>query len=220
VISLTDFYRLRASLFARAPARPGLRRYATAAPHAWGGGVSLEVVFGTMKCNGGAPITLSRVSDALYLRPLILGLVRSIGDEKAGERDLPPDAQFMLAPAPADLKDLNRLGQMPLWIPQRDPNGAPLGGIAMLEAGLPLGLAEPAALSPAVIASINDTCGNFSGWRPFPADELARRYGDRVNYLKLARQKAADLVQAGYLLDEDEAAAIRQVEAQLPTDFQ
>ena len=41
----------------------------------------------------------------------------------------------------------------------------------------------------------------------------------RADYLKLARDKAADLVRAGYLLDEDEAAAIRQVEAQLPTDF-
>ena len=32
VISLTDFYRLRASISARAPAPPGLHRYATAAP--------------------------------------------------------------------------------------------------------------------------------------------------------------------------------------------
>jgi hypothetical protein len=94
-----------------------------------------------------------------------------------------------------------------------------MGGIPMLEAALPLGVAEPPALSPAIIASIADTCGNFSGWRPFPAGELARRYGDRANYLNLARQKAAHLVGAGYLLDEDEAAAVRQVEAELPRDF-
>ena len=37
VISLTDFYRLRASISARAPAPPGMHRYATAAPHASGG---------------------------------------------------------------------------------------------------------------------------------------------------------------------------------------
>ena len=89
----------------------------------------------------------------------------------------------------------------------------------MLEATLPLGLAEPRALSPAVIASISETCGNFSGWRPFSADELARRYGARARYLELARQKAADLVGAGYLLDEDEAAAVKALEAQLPADF-
>ena len=37
----------------------------------------------------------------------------------------------------------------------------------------------------------------------------------RANYLEQARQKAAELVAAGYLLDEDEAAAIGEVEAQL-----
>jgi hypothetical protein len=219
VISLSDFYRLRASLFARAPERPGLRRYATAAPHARGGAVSPDAVFETMKCNGGAPIALSTVNDALYLRPLVLGLFRSIGEERAAKRDLPPDAPFILAPAPADLEGLNRIGATPLWIPESGPNGAPMGGIPMLEAALPLGVAEPPALSPAIIASIADTCGNFSGWRPFPAGELARRYGDRANYLTLARQKAAALVGAGYLLDEDEAAAVRQVEAELPRDF-
>jgi hypothetical protein len=114
---------------------------------------------------------------------------------------------------------LNRLGATPLWIPQYGPNGAPAGGIPMLEAALPLGLAEPPALSPAVIASIGETCGNFSGWRSFPAKELARRYGSRADYLKLACDKAAGLVRAGYLLDEDEAAAVRQVERELPTDF-
>jgi hypothetical protein len=219
VISLSDFYRLRASLFARAPERPGLRRYATAAPHARSGAASPDAVFETMKCNGGAPIALSTVSDALYLRPLVLGLFRSIGEERAAKRDLPPDAPFILAPAPADLEGLNRIGATPLWIPESGPNGAPMGGIPMLEAALPLGVAEPPALSPAIIASIADTCGNFSGWRPFPAGELARRYGDRANYLNLARQKAAHLVGAGYLLDEDEAAAVRQVEAELPSDF-
>jgi len=217
VISLNDFYRLRASVFARAPDRIGLRRYATAAPHARP--ASAEIVFETMKCNGGAPIALSTVSDALYLRPLVLGLFRSIGEGGAGERDLPPDAPFKLRPAPDDFKGLNRIGATPLWIPESGPNGAPMGGIPTLEATLPLGLAEPPALPPVVIASIADTCGNFSGWRPFAADELTRRYGSRANYVKLAGEKATDLVSAGYLLDEDEATAIRQVEAKLPPDF-
>ena len=124
VISLSDFYRLRASLFARAPERPGLHRYATAAPHARGDARSPDAVFETMKCNGGAPIALSTVSDALYLRPLVLGLFRSIGEESAAKRDLPPDARFILAPAPTDLEGLNRIGATPLWIPERGENGA------------------------------------------------------------------------------------------------
>jgi hypothetical protein len=220
VISLTDFYRLRASIFARAPARHGLHRYATAAPHAPGGGVSPDVVFGTMKCNGGAPVSLSTVRDALYLRPLILGLSASIRDVGAAKHALPPDAPFTLAPVSADLEGLNRLRGTPLWAPETAPDGAPVGGIPMLEAVLPLGLPRPIALPPVEIASINDTCGNFSGWQAFPVGELTRRYGARANYVEIARQKAAELAAAGYLLEEDEPAAIHEVEARLPGDFQ
>ena len=53
----------------------------------------------------------------------------------------------------------------------------PLGGIPTLEAALPLGLPRPIALPPVEIASINDTCGNFSGWEAFSVAELTRRYG-------------------------------------------
>ncbi len=219
VISLTDFYRLRASISARAPAPLGMHRYATAAPHASGGAALPEVVFGTMKCNDGAPISLSTVRDALYLRPLILGLSASIGGTGTAKRALPPDVGFTLAPVSAELEGLNHLGGTVLWAPETGPDGMPIGGIPMLEAALPLGLPRPIAVPPVEIASISDTCGNFSGWRRFSADELTRRYGARAAYMGLARQKAADLVAAGYLLDEDQTAAIRQVEAQLPEDF-
>jgi hypothetical protein len=37
--------------------------------------------------------------------------------------------------------------------------------------------------------------------------------------MELARQKAADLVAVGYLLKEDEANALREIEAQLPENF-
>jgi Alpha/beta hydrolase domain len=219
VASLNDFYRLRASLFAGAPAPAGLRRYATAAPHARGGAAPPETVFGAMHCHGGEPIALSTMSDALYLRPLLLGLFGLIGAETRATRVLPPEAPLALVPAPDNLEVLNRLGETKLSIPQFGAEGAPLGGIPMLEATLPLGVAEPPVLPPAVIPSIGETCGNFSGWRPFSADELARRYGARARYLELARQKAADLVGAGYLLDEDEASSVEAVAVQLPADF-
>jgi Alpha/beta hydrolase domain len=218
-ISLTDFYRLRASIFSRAPAPPGLHRYATAAPHASGAGALPEVVFETMKCNGGAAISLSKIRDALYLRPLILGLVASISETRAAKRALPLDAPFALEPVSAELEGLNQLDATPLWTPKSAPNGMPLGGVPTLEAALPLGLPRPIALPPVEIASIGDTCGNFSGWEPFSVAELARRYGQRANYIEIARQKAAELVAAGYLLDQDEATAIREIEAQLPENF-
>jgi hypothetical protein len=104
-------------------------------------------------------------------------------------------------------------------MPNAAPNGMPVGGIPTLESALPLGLPRPIALPPVEIASINDTCGNFSGWEAFSVDELTRRYRQRAHYIEIARQKAAELVAAGYLLDEDEAAAIREIEAQLPENF-
>jgi Alpha/beta hydrolase domain len=219
VVSLTDFYRLRASIFARAPAPPGMHRYATAAPHASGAGALPQVVFDAMKCNGGAPISLSSITDALYLRPLILGLSVSISETRAAKRALPPDTGFTLAPISTELPGVNRLYGTPLWAPETGPDGAPMGGIPMLEAALPLGLPRPIAVPPVEIASINDTCGNFSGWQSLSVEELTRRYGGRADYIEMARHKAADLVAAGYLLDEDEAAAIGQIEAQLPEDF-
>jgi Alpha/beta hydrolase domain len=219
VISLNDFYRLRASVSARAPAPPGMHRYATAAPHASGYALP-DVVFAKMKCNGGAPIALSKVRDALYLRPLILSLFASISETRAAKRAFPADAPFTLEPAPAELEGVNRLDQTPIWTPKDAPNGMPLGGIPTLEAVLPLGLPRPIALSPVEMGSINDTCGNFSGWEAFSIEELNRRYGGRANYMGLARRKAADLVAAGYLLDDDEAAAVREVELQLPKTYQ
>ena len=114
---------------------------------------------------------------------------------------------------------MNRLDGTPLWTPKSAPNGMPVGGIPTLEAALPLGLPRPIALPPVEIASINDTCGNFSGWEAFSVDELTRRYGERAHYIEMARQKAVDLVAAGYLLEEDEAAAIHEIEAQLPENY-
>jgi hypothetical protein len=219
VISLNDFYRVRASIFARAPTAPRLHRYATAAPHASGAAALPEVVFGTMRCNGGAPVPLSKVRDALYLRPLILGLSASIRGTQADKGALPLDAPFALEPVSAEIEGVNLLEGTPLWAPKTASNGMPVGGIPTLEAALPLGLPRPIALPPVEIASISDTCGNFSGWEAFSVDELTRRYGGRANYLEQARQKAAGLVASGYLLEDDEEVAIHEIEAQLSENF-
>jgi hypothetical protein len=219
VTSLTDFYRVRASVFSRAAGKPGVHRYATGAPHAPGALVSSAYIFGTMRCNGGEAVPLSGVSDALYLRPLLLGLASAIGLESPEARPLPADAPFTLTPAPAELGFLNRLEGTPVWIPKSDADGVPIGGVQMLETTLPLGAPVPPALPPVGARSINDTCGNFSGWRVFTAEELTRRYGGRAGYLERARRQAAELVRAGYLLAEDEAAALAHVEAQLPVEF-
>ncbi len=179
-----------------------------------------EVVFETIKCNGGATIPLSKVRDALYLRPLILGLFASIGATRSVKPALPLDTPSRCAAASDDeLEGVNRLDATPLSTAKSAANGMPLGGIPTLEAALPLELPRPIALPPVEIASINDTCGNFSGWEAFSVDELTRRYGERARYVGMARQKAADLVAAGYLLNEDQAALLREIGGQLPDDF-
>jgi hypothetical protein len=165
-----------------------------------------------------AKICNCNARDALYLRPLIFGLAASISG-KGTAKHLPPDAPFVLTPVSSELEGVNRLEGMSLWTPETAPNGMPAGGIPMLEALLPLGLPRPIALPPVEIASINDTCGNFSGWEAFSVDELTRRYGGRANTLEQARQKAAQLVASGFLLEEDEAAAIQDIEAHLPETF-
>jgi Alpha/beta hydrolase domain len=220
VSSFTDFYRLRGSVFARAPGKPGLYRYATAAAHVAGNLLPPAFVFEKLKCNGGTVVPLNPISDSLYLRPLILGLANSIGVKMPLPQRLPPDAPFELIPAPPELQDINRLGTTALWTPRIGDNGAPAGGIPLIEVELPLGSAVPPALPPVGVNSIADICGNFSGWRPFTSEQLIQRYGSRAGYIKAAEKQAAHLVEKGYLLKQDQGEAVRQVVAQLPSGFQ
>lgn len=216
--SFTDFYRVRASIFARAPAVRGLHRYASAAAHAPAGMASSAFVFGAMKCNGGMIVPLSPLSDSLYLRPLLLGLANSIGVD-SGDVKLPADARFQLMPAKPQLQGIARLHGTLLWVPAMTAEGAVAGGIPLLGARLPLGTPMPPALSPVGVRSITQTCGNFSGWKAFTIEELKRRYGSRAAYLDRARKLAETNVAEGYLLAQDVSFAIEEVEALLPAGF-
>jgi hypothetical protein len=142
------------------------------------------------------------------------------GVATATPHSLPAAAPFVLTPALAEQKNINRLGATPLWLPKIGADGAARGGISMIDVAQPLGTPDPPALPPVGTSSINDTCGNFSGWTPFSVAELQQRYGSRAAYLAGARRQAATLVKTGYLLGQDEAAAVAQVEALLPTAFQ
>lgn len=219
VASLTDFYRVRASIFARGPGTSRVHRYATQAPHAVGAAALNPMIFGHLKCNGGTQIPLSTVSDGLYLRPLILGLANTLGAATSSSSRLPPEVPLHLQRAPRDLPNFNGLPRAALWAP-RMVDGEPEGGIPMLEAALPIGVPDPPAIGPVNLNSIADICGNFSGWRAFSAEELVQRYGSRAAYLKKARQQAAGLVAQGYLLHQDEAAALTSLQGQLPESFQ
>src|SRR5207253_3217044 len=80
-------------------------------------------------------------------------------------------------PPPPASEHFNALPGVQLRVPLVDADAQPIGGVRLPDAELPLGRAEPVALSPCGTASIDDVCGNFGGWQPFAADELVARYG-------------------------------------------
>ena len=81
VAAYTDFYRLRASVFAAAPGVRGLHRYAVAAAHAPAGGYPDALIFGTLRCNGGVPAPLNPLNDAAHVRALLTAL---LGQDRCG----------------------------------------------------------------------------------------------------------------------------------------
>jgi hypothetical protein len=51
-------------------------------------------------------------------------------------------------------------------------------------------------------------CGNFGGYQPYTASELARRYGTAERYEQRARSLINRLVRQGYLLRSDGEAIV------------
>ncbi len=189
VISLTDFYRVRASIFARAPAHRRVAPLCDSRPARLGqrrppGNRLWNHEMQWRRANLAEQGQRRVVSSPAHSGP-------SGFDQRDASRQarFPPEAPFSLEPVSTDLEGVNRLEGTPLWAPETAPNGMPVGGIPMLDAALPLGLPRPIALPPVEIASISDTCGNFSGWEPFSVEELTRRYGGRANYIETGAPK-------------------------------
>ena len=214
--SVTDFYRLRASVFADAPGVAGLHRYATAAAHAPAGLAPDALIFGALKCNGGVPVPLNPTADAGVARALVVALASKIGARVATSHALPPDAGFVLAAAPAD--GVNPLAGVALKVP-RMVDGQPQGGVVLPDIAFPLGAADPPALPPVGTTSITDVCGNFGGWRALDGTALTRRYATRAAYLDKVAAHTDRLIADGYLLARDRASTIAAITARLPAEF-
>lgn len=215
VTALTDYYRVRASIFARASGPANLWRYATAAAHAPGGTVPPAMVFGTSRCNGGTAIPLNMINDGPYVKALLFELAARIGVATGAPHALPPSAGFALTPAAAGQSGVNGLPDKPLWLP-RMSDGLPQGGIGLPEVLAPSGRAIPPALPPVTTASINATCGNYGGWQPWSPAELRARYGSRADYAVLVRRAVAALVAQGFLLREDAATVFQRTMSAVP----
>lgn len=201
IANYTDFYRLRASVTDGAERPEAMRRYDWPSPHA---AVSKETARRASKCNDGVSTDMNSISYRPYLRAVVLGLEHTLGVPSAqNARALPPSTLFNLGPAPSDPSHFNPLPGVELQVPMTDRNDQPLGGVRFPEVVYPTGRPVPVSLSPTVTTSIDATCGNRGGWIPFKAAELADRYGDQENYVKLYRASLGQLISAGYLLASD-----------------
>lgn len=209
ILSYSDFYRLRASVFAAAPAPEAARlwRYATAAAHAPAGLLPAAAVFGALNCNGGVPIALNPIDDGPYVRALLLGLWQEIGVAVAGASPLPLSASFVLEPAGVG-DGINALAGTALMLPRVDGDGMPVGGIAIPDVRHPIGRPVPPALGPVTTRSITEVCGNFGGWAPFTAAMLAERYGSCAQYVAGVTAALEELCVAGFVLVAEEAAIV------------
>lgn len=209
VLTFTDFYRLRASLFTTLPGAEKLHRYAVAAPHAPGANYPPSLVFGALGCNGGKAIPLNPLDDGAYVRKLFDDLLGVIGAKGSKRAQLPPERLFRMTSQSIDA--INLLEGRRLQVPRRDTFGMPIGGIPMVEVQLPLGRATPPAISPISTRSINDVCGNFGGWEPLSATELIAKYRSFDDYSAQVAELLAHEVAAGRILHIDREAEYRRI---------
>lgn len=209
VLTFTDFYRLRASLFMTARGVKNLHRYAVAAPHAPGGNYPPSLVFGALGCNGGKAIPLNPLDDGAYVRKLFDDLLGLIGGKASKGARLPPEHLFRMTSPGKDA--INHLEGHRIEVPRRDAFGMPIGGIPMVDVQLPLGRPNPPAVSPVGTRSIMDVCGNFGGWQPLSARELNERYGSFEAYSARAAQLLAQQVLAGNILAADRESEFRRL---------
>ena len=201
VTSYTEYYRLRGSVFASSPLPARARHYDMPAPHGPGNPQWASMVFASMGCNGGVEIALNPIQSGPYARALFTTLL-------SDPARLPPSAWFELGPAPEASECFHALVGTALQVPRVDEDAQPIGGVRLPDAELPTGRAEPPALSPCGASSIDDGCGNFGGWQPFSARELARRYGTVDDYLQRFAEIADGLIAQGFLLERDRDAVL------------
>jgi Alpha/beta hydrolase domain len=201
ITSYTEYYRLRGSIFASSPLPERTRHYDFPAPHGPGSSEWASLVFESLGCNGGVEIPLNPIQSGAYARALLATLV---DDPDA----LPPSRRFDLGPAPEPSEYFNALPGVDLRVPRVDADAQPIGGVRFPDVELPTGRPEPVALPPCGASTINDTCGNFGGWRPFSAAELARRYGSIDDYLQRYAALLDDLIDEGFVLPRDRAGVI------------
>lgn len=210
ISSYTDYYRLRASRSADAPVPARARHYDFPSPHAPGTVAPPDAVFGLLGCNGGREVPMNPIGAGPAVHATLLGLFREAGAITLPDEvpSLPASVFFALGPAPPASEHFNALPGVELRVPLVDADAQPVGGVRLPDAELPLGRAEPVALSPCSTASIDDVCGNFGGWQPFPPEHLLARYGTSDEYARRYATAYDALVRQGFALASERARSV------------
>lgn len=207
IANYTDFYRLRASVTDTAERPLRMRRYDWPSPHA---AAKLGTAASGGKCDAGGSPELNSISYTPYLRTLVLELEHSLGVPAAKSAlELPPSSTFELGAAPTDTSHFNTLPGVALQVPLTDNNDQPVGGVRFPDVEYPTGRPVPVSLAPTATTSIDATCGNRGGWKPFTREELAARYHDQANYLTLYEASLDKLISGGYLLASDREGLLK-----------
>jgi hypothetical protein len=206
IANYTDFYRLRASLTDVDPKNPRMRRYDWPSAHA---PAPIDQSAGSARatrCNGGVLADLNPIPHNAYLRAVTLELEHELDVPSARQvPKLPPTTLFTLDPDPAlsRMPNFNPLTGVRLFLPLIDENAQPIGGVRFPDVEHPVGRPVPVSLPPVTTSSIDATCGNLGGWQQFSAEELAKRYGNQVNYVKLYAESLDRLISQGFVLASD-----------------
>jgi Alpha/beta hydrolase domain len=213
----TDFYRVRASVFNSARLPANLREYDLPSAHSSAAGLPAGTPPTAVGCAIGATDvqTLNPLDSRPFTRAAVLGLARRVGVRglRVDAPSLPPSTRFALTDGPAapvldngdpNLPLFNPLPGVRLKVPVVDANNQPVGGrVRFPDAALTLGTPTPVSVPPVATRSIADTCGNFGGWRPFTASQLAARYGTADLYVAAYAPMLDRLIARGYVLRQD-----------------
>jgi len=154
------------------------------------------------------------IPHSAYLRAVTLELEHELGVPSARQTPpLPPTTLFTLTPATSSTPNFNPLPGVRLSVPLTDADDQPLGGVRFPDADHPVGRPVPVALPPVVTTSIEGTCGNLGGWQQFSMEELAKRYGNQANYVKLYAESLDKLIAQGYVLASDREEMLKTAAA-------
>jgi hypothetical protein len=115
-----------------------------------------------------------------------------------------------LQPANADptvLRAPKNLSEAVIQIPQRDPDGNPLGGVRLPDMEAPLGV-HGAQNDP-----LSFSCSLIGAFVPFSPERLAALYPTQSAYIDRIRVAARAAQAEGFLLPDDAAIIVNAIEA-------